>query len=78
MASSDDPYSAEKSPEDISPENGLKAADISLLPEIAPKSKPIKEPKQPIPPSGDDFFLPDLNGDVDENEPYLTNSDLKP
>ena len=77
MASSNDPYSDERPADDDLEATGLGASNISAQPDILPKSE-TKQPLQPIPPSDDDFFLPDFNNDTDENEPYHANSDLKP
>ena len=59
-------------------QNGLEMSNISAQPDLSPAENTAMPLKQPIPPADDDFFLPDFGGDSDENEPYHTNSDLKP
>ncbi len=77
VTSSQDPYITENNFSDDLRNSGLASSNISLQPDISVQRKPLKPVSSAEPSDENDFFLPDLGSNAEENEPYQKNSDLK-
>ena len=77
VTSSQDPYITENNFSDDLRNSGLASSNISLQPDISVQREPLKPVGLTEPSDENDFFLPDLGSNAEENEPYQKNSDLK-